>query len=151
MPSARYSLAAIRPKASTSAWSPMAAKPIGSGHRENSRMVNVATDVSVECRGSELNVTGMPRRVRSARRCTALVQRAVSAAPSSPNRLKWVMCLSARATSIGSTFIGSSTPAIPPCGPGTTNVWKSSPAFSLSVIRERRSSTRAATGSRRSS
>jgi hypothetical protein len=87
MPTARYSWRATSPKRRTSAASPNAAKPSGSGHCENCPAATLAPSTYWKWwRGSLLTVTGTPSRVRSATACSALFCSA-SAAGAPPRRV----------------------------------------------------------------
>jgi hypothetical protein len=93
MPTARYSCRATSPNRQTSAVSPNAARPSGSGHCENWPAVTLAPSTYWKwCRGSVLTVTGMPRRVRSAISCSASFS-AASDAGSPPRRVIMLVTL----------------------------------------------------------
>ncbi len=67
MPTARYSRRAMSPKRRTTSSSPIAPKPIGSGHCENEPADQLVAGFSSNpWRGSEEIVTGMPSRVPAA-------------------------------------------------------------------------------------
>ena len=136
-------------KRSTRASSRIAASPSVSGHCENAPASIAAPGLSLnECLGSVEIVTGMPRRVDAASRCSSFCHRAIHRPLGvSPNRLKWVMCRPTTASSVDGSPNTGCGPASPPSSPIVIIDWKQSPAFSSSVISARSRSTRVSTGS----
>ena len=97
-----------------------------------------------EWRGSVESVTGMPRRVDAASRCSALCHAAISRPlGAAPSRLKCDMSLpSTKSRADGVPKIGLASSR----SPMAIIVWKRSPAFSWTVISARSSSMRSETG-----
>ena len=103
--------------------------PCVSGHCENGPAMIAAPGLSLnECRGSVDSVTGMPRRVDAASRCSALCHAAISRPVGRrPSRLKCVICLpSTNSRAEGEPKIGFASSR----SPIAIIVWKNRPAFS---------------------
>lgn len=149
MPTAVYSWRAMSPNRSTSASSPMAARPSVSGHVENAPVSMPASGLSLyEWRGSVEIVTGMPGRVPAASSCSRLCHSAIARGVGAACRmLKWFMSRPVTYSAFDGRPNPGSASASSPSAPIVIMVWKQSPAFSSRVIWASRISTRSATGS----
>ena len=152
MPIARSSRRTVSPNRSASPSSAAAARPNCEGHwLKPACLIPLAGLKPAACRGSELRVIGIPRRVRSAILCKELCQRATDPGPGATRMLKCDRCRPTINSVVGATFIGCMPSTTAPLRPIAIGGWNINPAFSSTDIRLKRSFTRSATGARGSS